>query len=320
MTKPVWGYIMEAENSQGGCAVCDVKQQWLRAIGEPEEAIPAAPLTLLAYYEYPDFDAELYSQPNSKGTSQRVMMAFPKNADKPCPAVAVPFYFAEAMLGFDPATGEAFPRYGLYPMMADLARRGYVTASADAYHLTYIKSDRARDDFHRWADAADALRRDHPNWTGIGKLISDTRLVIDALAADPRVDAGRIGIAGHSLGGKMAFYTGCLDERIRVILASDFGIGWDQTNWRDTWYWADKVEQLIARGMDHAQLLGLAAPKPFCLIAGQYDNMDSWDMMCRAPGYASGDGRLKIINHATGHTPPPEALREGYDFLDRWLK
>jgi hypothetical protein len=80
------------------------------------------------------------------------------------------------------------------------------------------------------------------------------------------------------------------------------------------------VDALEAKGMDHAQLLGLAAPKPLCLIAGQFDNMDSWDMMCRAPGYSPEEGRLKIINHATGHKPPRAALEEGYAFLDRWLR
>lgn len=297
-----------------------IRKQWQEALGVPSAPVVSGELTLLARYEYEDYTAELYSQPNGHGRHQRLMMTFPKDTTLPRPAVAVPFYFAESMLGFDPATGEEFPRYSMYPMMADLARRGYVTASADAYHLTYIPQERARDDFGRWRVAAEALRREHPNWTGVGKLISDTRLVVDALAADPRVDARRIGIAGHSLGGKMAFYTGCLDERIRVILASDFGIRWDQTNWRDIWYWGDQVDELEAKGMDHAQLLGIAAPKPFCLIAGQYDNMDSWDMMCRAPGYTPADGRLKIINHATGHTPPREALEEGYTFLDRWLK
>ena len=72
--------------------------------------------------------------------------------------------------------------------------------------------------------------------------------------------------------------------------------------------------------MDHSGLLGSAAPKPFCLIAGQYDNEDSWKMMCSAPGYEENSGRLKIINHATGHRPPMEALEEGYAFLDKWLK
>lgn len=297
-----------------------VREIWLRWMGQPEEPVVSGPMTLVESFAYPDFDVELYVQPNGHGCSQRLILTIPKGLDAPRPAVAVPFYFAEAMLGFDPATGEAFPRYGLYPIMADLARRGYITASADAYHLTIAPSDKDRGDFSRWKDAAQVLAQRHPRWTGIGKLVSDTRLMVDALTADPRVDPRRIGIAGHSLGGKMAFYTGCLDPRIRVILASDFGIRWDQTNWCDTWYWGDKVDDLEKAGMDHAQLLGAAAPVPMCLIAGQYDNMDSWEMMCRAPGYAPEEERLKIIHHATGHTPPRAALEEGYAFLDRWLR
>ena len=297
-----------------------VINQWCSKLGVPSEPVIPGERQLLARYSFADFDVELYSQPNGHGRSQRLMMTFPKNITALCPAVAVPFYFAEAMLGFDPATGEVHPRYSQYPIMADLARRGYITASADAYHLTYIHQERPLEGFDRWRAAAEALRGEHPGWSGMGKLVSDTRLMVDALAEDSRVDSARIGIAGHSLGGKMAFYTGCLDHRIRAILASDFGIGWDQTNWRDIWYWGDRVDDLIAEGMDHAQLLGAAAPKPFCLIAGKFDNMDSWDMMCRAPGYVHGDGRLKIINHATGHMPPREALEEGYAFLDKWLK
>ena len=298
----------------------DIKQQWLDAIGQPSEPIESGELRLLARHDEPEFEAELYGQANGKGTTQRILLAFPKKRSGKCPGVVVPFYYAEAMLGYDPATGAEIPDYRECAIMRDLLRRGYGVASADAYHLTYIDSKKNWDDFSRWQEASMALRRDHPNWTGMGKLISDTRLVTDALAADARVDATRLGIAGHSLGGKMAFYAGCLDPRIRVILASDFGIGWDQTNWRSDWYWAEKVEQLIARGMDHAQLLGIAAPKPFCLLAGEFDNMDSWKIMCRAPGYAPGDGRLKIVNHATGHRPTREALEAGYDFLDHWLK
>lgn len=297
-----------------------MEQRWLEAMGSPSQPMTGGERTLLACYEEPECDIELYAQPNGGGTVQRLMMVFPKDMRQPCPAVAVPFYFPEAMLGYDPATGEQLPYYAGVEMMLHLARRGYVAASADAYHLTYLKSDKDRGDFSRWQDAGEALRRDHPNWSGMGKLVSDTKLVVDALASDPRVDASRIGIAGHSLGGKMAFYTGCLDDRVKVILASDMGLGWDQTNWRDVWYWGDQVEELIAAGMDHAGLLGAAAPKPFCLIAGEFDDAGSWELMCRAPGYEPSQQRLKIINHATGHRPPWAALEEGYRFLDHWLR
>lgn len=298
----------------------EIRQKWLDALGYPEYDIPSEPLELLARYDEPEFTGELYRQMNGGGKSQRVLMAFPKNVSFPCPAVMVPFYIAEQMFGYDPADGKVWERYQNAAIALDLLRRGYAVASADAYHITYYQSDRELTDFTRWSEVAVQLRRDHPHWSGVGKLISDTKLAIDALAADPRVDESRMGIAGFSLGGKMAFYTGCLDERIKAILAVDFGIGWDQTNWRDPWYWGDQVDELIAAGMDHAELLGTAAPKPLCILAGEFDNEDSWAMMQRAPGYEKGDGRLKYFRYGTEHFPTREGLELGYDFLDQWVK
>lgn len=296
-----------------------LKTQWLELIGQPDDYDFAQNLTLLKKYDYPEFDGELYLQANGPGTFQRVFMAFPKNCRKPVPGVVVPFYYPEAMLGFDPETGEELPKFKDIEMLLHLVRRGYAAVTADAYHLTYMPSGKDRDDFTRWHDAAEALLRDHPHWTGIGKLVADTRLMTDAFAADPRVDETRLGIAGHSLGGKMAFYTGCLDERFKVILASDFGIGWDQTNWSDIWYWGDKAGKLKAAGIDHASLLGAAAPKPMYLLAGHYDNSESWKIMTAAPGYERSKDHLGICNHAAGHRPPLDALEKGYRFIDRWI-
>lgn len=298
----------------------NAREKWLAAIGRPENYEYEPSLELLRTFDEGDFIAELYRQANGPGTFQRVMMCFPKNAAGPLPGVVVPFYFPEAMLGYDPATGEKLPKYEKIEMMVHLARRGYATVSADAYHLTYMSSERTRNDFRRWRDAGEALTHDHPTWTGIGKLIADTQRMIDVFAADPRVDASRLGIIGHSLGGKMAFYTGCLDDRIRVIAASDFGIRWDQTNWSDIWYWGERAAALDAAGMTHDSLLGAAAPKPMILLAGQYDDERSYEMMRSAPGYAGMEERLVCINHATGHRPPPDVLEQAYDFLDKWLK
>ena len=72
--------------------------------------------------------------------------------------------------------------------------------------------------------------------------------------------------------------------------------------------------------MNHTGLLSIAAPKPFCLIAGKYDDESSEKMMLAASGYNEGDERLVFINHASGHRPPTWALDRGYDFLDRWIK
>ena len=226
----------------------------------------------------------------------------------------------EAALGYNFATREMMDNYCENPTALDLVRRGYVVATADSYHLNYTESDRDRQDFVRWAEAADQLLADQPGWTGVGKLIADTQLVLDALENHPRVDRERIGIAGHSLGGKMAFYTGCLDDRVKAVLCSDFGMGWDQTNWNDRWYWGEKLEMLRQQGFEHTSLLNTAAPKPFCLLAGMYDNEDSRAMVQGASGYGDCPARALVINHATGHRPPKYARDAGYGFLDYWLK
>ena len=284
----------------------------------------------LATYSFSDFDVEEYRQANGPGTFQRLMMAVPKNAKGRLPAVVAPFYYPEAMLGFNPKTGGlefqyTSPKTNLtyfteVAYMSDLAKRGYITVTAEAYYLTYSQKNAPDGSWGKWGHVGRRLKEDHPDWTGIGKLTFDTRLLIDLVAADPRVDPERIGITGHSLGGKMAFYAGCLDSRIKVIVASDFGIGWDQTNWKDIWYWGDRLNEVKSKGMDHAGLLSLSGGKPFCLIAGQADNEESGVIMRRAKGYEKHPESLKLINHATGHRPPRSATEEGYRFLDRYLK
>ena len=272
-------------------------------------------------WTFPDFTVEFYRQANGPGTEQRVFLAVPRRREGRLPAVVVPFYYPEAMLGFDPDTGAPSPRFAGVTMLADLARRGFVAASADAYHLTYrVGATEPRDDFGRWKKAAEALGRDWSEWTGIGKLTADTRLVIDLLADDPRVDAARIGVIGHSLGGKMAFYAGCLDPRVKVIVTSDWGIDWDRTNWRDPWYWGKaRVERLKAAGRTHADLLAWAGGKPFMLIAGQYDDASARALLDAVPAYHAQPARCVVFNHASGHRPPPCALEAGYRFLERHL-
>jgi len=265
-------------------------------------------------YACSDFDVEVYSQANGPNTRQRVMMVVPRGLKGKAPCVIAPFYFPEAMLGFDPSNGTNLTFYAGITYMSDLAQRGYITLSADAYHLTYGKAAGS------WRKAAEALNADWPSWTGVGKLSFDTRLLVDFAAADSRVDANRIGMIGHSLGGKMAFYAGLTDSRIKVVVASDFGLGWTQTNWSDPWYWGEKLVVARQQGLSHVDLLSQSGGKPFCLIAGEADDADSGWLMKSAKGYEGREERLLFVHHAKGHRPPPDATEKGYAFLDRYLK
>lgn len=290
--------------------------KWLDLIGMPENYSFKRKFKLIRKISHAEFDGELYKQNNGPGTSQKTLLMFPPKKESPFPLAVLPFYYPDLIAGFDLETLKPTSRpeiaFGLH-----LVRRGFAVITAESYYQTYKILDLPHYDFKRWSIVGDALEHEHPEWSGIGKLVADTRLLIDVAIRDPRIDSSKICIAGHSLGGKMAFYTGCIDTRIKAILASDFGIDWDRTNWNDSWYWGKKLEILKKTGMDHSQLLAASGPKPFMLIAGSTDNADSFDYMERA-GYRN-PADCSFINHATGHTPPANALAAGYEFLEKHL-
>lgn len=305
------------------------QEDWKKLIGKPSNENFDKSIEFIEKYECDFFDCEVYIQANGKRangetTYQRVMKVLPKNCNKKMPAVVVPFYFPEAGMGFDPKTKTILPKFAENPTILDIVKRGYIVISADAYHLTYVDEELNRFEVAStawtWKNAAELLNKEHPDWCGTGKLISDTILLVDALLMDERVDTDRIGIYGHSLGGKMAFYAGCFDDRIKVIVASDFGLGWDQTNWNSPWYWGDKLEIIKQEGFNNTDLLALCAPKPFCLIAGEADNEDSNKMLQAVPGYDDCPEKIFFVNHKSGHRPPKYAADAGYGFLDHYLK
>ena len=287
----------------------------------PDEYKYERQITHIKNYEFETFNAELYLQNNGPGTVQRVVITVPKNVSGKSPAVVIPFYYPEAMVGFDLDTLAEEQLYSQIAMSRLLTERGFITITGEAYYLTYLVEDQSpRDEFQRWKRASSTLLKKYPQWSGCGKLVADTQLLIDMLENDERVDTDRIGIAGHSLGGKVAFYTGCIDKRIKAILANDFGMNWDQSNWHEDWYWGSKIEKFISEGIDHSQLLAMGEGKPFILLAGKADNMASLDTILRSNVYEANSDKLGFINHASGHNPPPEVLAKGLDFLEKHLQ
>jgi len=292
----------------------------------------ARQVELVKTYDHPEFDAELCRQKNGPDTWQRVVKVFPKSARSgtKCPCVVVPFYFPEAMIGFnlDDRSTTARPEPDADPLtyyrgltiVSDLVRRGYACLSADAYFITYATEGAPAEQWRKWQHVGDALSRDWPTWTGMGKLVFDTKLLLDLAEADRRVDADRIGIAGHSLGGKMAVFTGMVDPRVKAVLANDPGVCWDRTNWNDSWYFGKKLEKMIRDGLDLADLVSCGGGKPFCLLCGESDGEWSRQLLMRASGYERHPENLVIIDPKLGvHNPRPWALECGYEFLDRHL-
>lgn len=292
------------------------QQKWLDLLGQPSDYNYEKQSLLIRSFQTSEYSAEIYEQANGPGTTQQVLLLIPADGQVKHPAVVVPFYYPDKTVGLDLETLEPLADQGA-ALALFLVLRGYVVITAESFHLTYTEQDRSRDDFTRWAVAADALLHDHLNWTGMGKLVADTQLLIDLLEEDPRVDATRIGIAGHSLGGKIAMYTACLDQRIQAMLCSDFGLKWEASNWDERWYWGEKLESIKAADLDHSHLLAAGGLKPITLLAGLYDDASALTLLEKV-GYKP-DTDCLFINHASGHRPPRDVLDQGFEFLDKFL-
>jgi predicted esterase len=295
----------------------DALRRWQGILGKPEpEEIPAgSERTRCA--ELPYCLAEEYLLPTSPGSRQRVILLRPREGSGArLPAAIVPFYNPEAMVGYDLDTHLLQDAPTIH-FGRHLVQQGYLVLCAQAFPYNTVPDPGTGVTFDRWRAAARKLLAQHPRWTGMGRLIRDTRIATDFLLAQPGVDLERVVIMGHSLGGKMAFYNGCLDRRIRAIVASDFGIGFRSTNWHDPWYLGPQVQRPSLPGRHH-ELLAAACPAAFLLIAGQYDGPASWQYLNAArPVYELyGRGQaLGMLDHASGHRPPEQAMQTAYAWL-----
>ena len=160
------------------------------------------------------------------------------------------------------------------------------------------------------------LARQHPGLTGLGQWITEAQSLVDYLVTRPDIDPSRIGIIGHSLGGKMALYAAAFDPRIAVVVSSEPGISLNFSNYEAFWYLGKN--RPLQR--DQQELLALIAPRPFLLIAGESsDGQKSWPYLQSAqPAYPNRQ-YLGMFNHRQGHTPTAQSVHHAMDWLEGFL-
>jgi len=160
--------------------------------------------------------------------------------------------------------------------------------------------------------------RRHPGSKGMAKMLYDAQVALDILAALPEVDAHRLAAIGHSLGAKEVLYLAALDERVKVAVSSEGGIGTAFSNWEAAWYLGPQIRQKTF-GHEHHELLALVAPRAFLLLGGDSADGDrSWPFIeAVLPVYKlyGQTARVGLLNHKKGHNVPPEAERAIYEWL-----
>ncbi len=250
-------------------------------------------------------------------------LLLPEGAGKK-PAVVCVYYEPETGIG----QGNENRDFAL-----QLARRGFVTLSLGTTEASQAKTYAL---YHPSLEAAQVQP--------LSMLAYAAANAWYVLASRPEVDEKRIGIVGHSFGGKWAMFASCLFDKYACAAWSDPGIVFDEArgsvNYWEPWYlgyhpppWRPRglitsenparglYPQLVASGRDLHELHALMAPRPFLVSGGSEDSPQRWVPLnhTRAVNRLLGhEDRVAMTNRPL-HAPDEESNAVIYDFFQHWL-
>ncbi|MFN3722116.1 MAG: dienelactone hydrolase family protein [Paracoccaceae bacterium] len=167
-------------------------------------------------------------------------------------------------------------------------------------------------------------------WEGrslAGQMLAENLAALDWLAAQPEVDADRIGVFGLSMGATLAYWLGALDARLRAVAhlccLADFRtlIALGQHDLHGIYL---TVPGLLAHA-SNGQIAGLIAPRAQFIGLGDLDPLTPPAATAPAldavrTAYAAQGGRLVIHREpASGHVETPAMHRAMLDFFTSTL-
>jgi len=194
-----------------------------------------------------------------------------------------------------------------------LAKMGFVVICPMCF-LWQDKGDRT------YEQQVERFHQKYPGSKGMARMMFDAQRAVDVLADLSEVDKKRIGAMGHSLGGKEAFYLGAFDNRVKVVVSNEGGIGIDFSNWDDPWYLGQEIHGF---NHQHHELLALCAPKPFLLIGGDDADGDKSipyiDAVQPVYDLYRKSQNIHLYNHGQGHNIVPAAEKLMYDWMLQYL-
>lgn len=168
------------------------------------------------------------------------------------------------------------------------------------------------------------------------------------LASRPEVDSERIGITGHSYGGKWSMFAACLFDKFAAVAVSDPGIVLDtraepnpSVNYWEPWYlgwhprpWRKRgipseenparglYPKLVEQGRDLHELHALLAPRPFLLSGGSEDPPERWralNHLIQVNELLGHENRVGMTTRPN-HGPTEESNAVIYAFFEHFLK
>jgi len=241
------------------------------------------------------------------------------------PAVVTAFYEPETAVGLGKNPHRDFA--------LQLARRGFVTLSIGSTETTNNRT---------YATYYPSIRK--ATVQPLSMLGCAAANAWHALAQRPEVDDKRIGIVGHSYGGKWAMFASCLFDKFAAAAWSDPGIVFDtrpSVNYWEPWYlgyhpkpWRKRgvpkpdnparglYPRLLKAGYDLHELHALMAPRPFLVSGGSEDGPHRWEALNHtiAVNDLLGAKNRVAMTNRPDHSPTVESNSVIYKFFEYFLK
>jgi hypothetical protein len=240
----------------------------------------------------------------------------------PFPAVLVVYYDAETGVG----SGKELRDFAL-----QLTRRGFVTMSIGTPEFCSLKAPYkplCETQFQPLSALAYVAANCHTALVGL-----------------EQVDGERIGVMGHSYGGKWAMFAACLYEKFACSAWSDPGIVFDEAranvNYWEPWYLGYEsgrqrqrgipskakprtgaYKDIVLSGHDLHELHTLMAPRPFFVSGGSEDTAERWKPLNHtiAVNKLLGYENRVAMSNRKGHSPTAESNKQIYAFFEFFLK
>ena len=236
----------------------------------------------------------------------------------PAPAVLVVFYEPESAIG----EGKPGRDFALR-----LARRGFVALSLGISPFE-IRTGQG-----------------YPEIQPLSYLAYVAANACNALARMPEVDPKRVGVMGHSYGGKWAMFASCLYEKFACGVWSDPGVVFDESrpdvNYWEPWYlgWEPgrtrkrgllsaeyprigAYKRLIESGHDLHELHAMMAPRPFLVSGGSEDTPKRWRALNHTVAVnrlLGAENRVAMTNRPA-HNPTEASNEQIVQFFTMVLK
>jgi dienelactone hydrolase len=314
------------------------RERILRGVREVVGRSDAARVDLEIRIESPDVDCGTYvrrkvSIPVEAGDRMPVYLLVPKKLEGRVPAV-ICMYGTTGGAGKETTVGLSGPTPGTpvkknRSFAVDVAEAGMVAVAPD-----YLRDGERVRPGERPYQTKGFYER-HPDWSTVGKDVWDASRAIDYLETVPFVDAGRIGMMGHSYGGHTTIFAAALEERIKAAVASgpvsDFrghGMHWGVPKGAGN---SQSLPGMRPYVLDHSlpipvefyEWTALIAPRPLLVLQAvgerrphEEENAAAVGEVYRALG---AHDRVRYLWTPGDHDFPPAARRAAVEWLKAGL-